>query len=160
MVLQTILIGAGATALLDVYGAARAALTGAAAPDYGLVGRWIGHMPHGRFVHAAIARSAPVAGERVLGWAAHYAIGIGFAALLLALTGAAWTREPTLAPALLVGVGSLAAPFLIMQPGMGLGLFARRAPKPNAARLRSLITHLIFGFALYASGWAVRLIQS
>ncbi|MDP2411424.1 MAG: DUF2938 domain-containing protein [Pseudolabrys sp.] len=157
MIIDTLLTGIGATALLDVFSAARAWATGTPAPDYALVGRWLAHLTRGRLIHAAIARSAPVAGEAVIGWTAHYTIGIAFAAVLLVGFGAGWTREPALGPALIVGIGSVAAPFLIMQPGMGLGLFARRAPNPRAARLRSLTTHLIFGFALYASGWAVRL---
>jgi hypothetical protein len=35
---------------------------------------------------------------------------------------------------------------------MGAGIAARRAPRPNAARLQSLITHTIFGLGLYAAG--------
>ena len=160
MIIDTLLTGIGATLLLDLFGLVRARATAAPAPDYALVGRWLAHLPRGRFVHAAIARSAPVSGEAVIGWTAHYAIGIAFAAILIAGFGGEWTRAPTLGPALIVGIGRVAAPFLIMQPGMGLGLAARRTPNPRAARLRSLTTHLIFGFALYASGWAVRLIQS
>jgi hypothetical protein len=46
-----------------------------------------------------------------------------------------------------------------MQPGMGLGIAARRAPNPTAARMRSLTTHAVFGIGLYAAGWAARLIS-
>ena len=91
-------------------------------------------------------------GERVIGWSAHYLIGIAFAAMLLALWGLDWARHPTLLPALLIGIGSVAAPFLLMQPGMGLGLAASRAPRPAAARTQSLLTHAIFGLGLYAAG--------
>ena len=91
-------------------------------------------------------------GERVVGWTAHYLIGIAFAAVLLALWGLDWARQPTLAPALIVGIGSVAAPFLVMQPGMGAGIAASRTPRPAAARFHSLVTHAIFGFGLYAAG--------
>ena len=60
---------------------------------------------------------------------------------------------PDLGPALLVGIGSVAAPFLVMQPGMGAGIAASRTPRPAAARLQSLVTHAIFGLGLYAAGW-------
>jgi hypothetical protein len=156
---NAILIGAGATALLDFYGLARAWLTGTAMPDYAPVGRWLLYMPRGQFVHQAIAKSASLTGERVIGWTAHYVIGIAFAGVLLAV----WpdfAQTPTLLPALIVGIGSVAAPFLLMQPGMGAGFFASRTPNPNAARLRSLTTHTIFALGLYASGWAVSLIES
>jgi hypothetical protein len=154
-----IFIGVGATALLDVWSAARAWLSGTPTPDYALVGRWLAHLTRGQFFHDAIARSAPVYGERLIGWTAHYLIGIAFAAVLLIVWGAAWACAPTLGPALIVGIGSVAAPFLLMQPGMGLGIAARRTPNPRAARLRSLTTHAVFGVGLYAAGWAARFIE-
>jgi hypothetical protein len=52
---------------------------------------------------------------------------------------------------LLVGIATVLAPFLLMQPGMGLGVFARRAPHPWKARLHSLLMHAVFGLGLYAS---------
>ncbi|MEL0027365.1 MAG: DUF2938 domain-containing protein [Perlucidibaca sp.] len=138
--LTTIIItGAGATLVTDAWGLAR----------YGLVGRWFGHMRHGRFHHAAIARAEPVTGERLIGWSAHYLIGIAFAALLVLLTGPGWLQAPTLAPALLFGLTTVAAPFLLMQPGMGAGIAAARTPAPGKARLHSLITHAVFGLGLY-----------
>jgi hypothetical protein len=157
--IHAILIGAGATALLDGWSAARAWLSGAPAPDYGLVGRWIAYFPRGRFFHETIAKSATVRGERVIGWIAHYAIGIFFAAVLIAVWGNEWVRAPALIPALIVGIGSVAAPFLIMQPGMGAGIAASRTPDPRAARLRSITTHAVFGLGLYAAGWAARLLE-
>jgi hypothetical protein len=57
---------------------------------------------------------------------------------------------------LAVGIGTVAAPFLLMQPGMGAGLAARRSPRPAAARLHSLVTHAVFGLGLYASAIATR----
>jgi hypothetical protein len=113
-------------------------------------------MPRGRFRHAPIGGSPPLRGERAIGWIAHYLTGIAFAAILLALWGHEWTRSPTLAPALLVGLGTVAAPFLLMQPGMGAGFAASRTPRPGSARLQSLITHAIFGIGLYLAGWAWR----
>lgn len=147
--IATLVIGVGATLVTDAWGLARRPLLGIPAPDYGLVGRWFGHMRHGRFRHEAIARAKPVPGERLIGWTAHYLIGIAFAALLVLLAGPGWLRAPTLAPALLVGLATVAAPFLIMQPGMGAGLAAARTPAPGKARTQSLITHAVFGLGLY-----------
>jgi len=146
-------LGIGATLVLDLWALARHRLGRAPLPDYGLVGRWFAYMPRGRFRHPAIAAVPAVAGERLIGWAAHYAIGMAFAAVLLAAFGLEWLQRPTLAPALLVGVGTVAAPFLLMQPGMGAGFFASRTPNPRAARIRSLVTHTVFGLGLYAAAW-------
>ena len=145
-----------ATAVTDIWGYARKPLLGVAAPNYALVGRWIAHMRHGQFHHPAIAKAPPVRGEHLLGWTAHYLIGIAFAALLIAVTGTGWLQTPALMPALLTGIFTVTAPFLLMQPGMGLGIAASKTPQPHITRLHSLITHLIFGLGLYLGG---RLVQ-
>lgn len=156
----TVLIGAGATLMIDLWTIARKRLLGVPPPDYGLVGRWLAHMAlSGRLRHDRISAAPAVRGERLLGWTAHYLIGISFAALLPAIWGAAWIRQPTLGPALLVGIATVAAPFLLMQPGMGAGIAASRTPRPSAARLQSLVTHAIFGLGLYAAGQATRLLH-
>ena len=152
----TLVVGVGATAVMDLWGIARKPLLGIAPPDYRLLGRWLGHVAHGRFRHAAIAKSPPVRGERMIGWTAHYLTGIAFAAVLIAIWGTAGVALPTLGPALIVGVGSVVAPFLLMQPGMGMGIAGRRTPRPAAVRLQSLVTHAVFGLGLYAAGWAAR----
>jgi hypothetical protein len=100
-----------------------------------------------------------VPGERAIGWTAHYLIGIAFAAVLLAVSGTEWARSPTLAPALAVGIGSVMAPFFLMQPGMGAGIAASRTPRPNAARFQSVVTHTIFGLGLYAAGLITSLLR-
>ncbi|WP_047249540.1 DUF2938 domain-containing protein [Chromobacterium subtsugae] len=144
-------IGVGATLLMDGWAWLQNRLLATSTLDYALVGRWIGHLARGKLSHPGIAKAAPIRGEALLGWSAHYLIGILFAALLLAIAGPEWARRPTLAPALLTGALTLAAPFLILQPGMGAGLAARNTPQPNAVRLRSLSAHMSFGIGLYAS---------
>lgn len=157
LAMEAMLVGAGATAFLDIWSAGRARFFAAPSPDYGLVGRWLAYLPRGRFFHRPISASPSVPGERLIGWTAHYGIGIGFAFILLALFGADWLRHPTLWPAMTVGIGSVAAPFLLMQPGMGSGIAASRTPNPAKARLRSLMTHAVFGAGLYAAGWLMHL---
>lgn len=151
--LRASLIGVVATAVMDTWGVVWSWLRGATPPDYRLVGRWLGYVARGRFRHDPIAASPALRGERVIGWTAHYLIGIFFATLLLAIWGVDWARRPTIGPALIVGLGSVAAPFLLMQPGMGAGIAASRTPNPAAARLRSLITHASFALGLYVAGW-------
>ena len=153
MLAWSILVGTGATALTDEWALARRSLFGIPLPDFGLVGRWIAHMRSGRFRHESIAAAGAVRGELLVGWVAHYLIGIAYAGILLAICGLDWMRAPRLMPALLVGLATMVAPFFLMQPGMGAGIAASRTPRPNAARLQTLVTHSVFGFGLYASGW-------
>lgn len=158
--LLTFLMGIGATALTDVWGLLRQPLLGIAPPDYGLVGRWIAHMAHGRFRHDSIAAAPAITGERVVGWTAHYVIGVAFAALLVVIWGESWIQHPRLGPALWVGVMTVAAPFLLLQPGMGAGLAARLTPRPWMARLQSVLMHLVFGVGLYGSAWALNFLTT
>lgn len=156
--ISTVVTGVGATAVIDLWAIVRKRLLGVPEPNYGLVGRWLAHMTRGRFRHDSIAAAAPVAGERLIGWTAHYLIGISFAAILLGIWGLAWIRQPTIGPALIVGIGTVGAPLLVMQPGMGAGIAPRRTPRPAAARVQSVVTHAIFGLGLYAAGWVANLL--
>jgi hypothetical protein len=123
--------------------------------DYALLGRWIGHFRQRRFFHERIGSADPVRGERPLGWAAHYSIGVAFAFLLLAIWGPDWARAPTIWPPMLVGLGTIVAPWFVMQPAMGAGIAASRTPNPRATRLRNLATHTVYGIGLFASAVAL-----
>jgi len=46
----------------------------------------------------------------------------------------------------------LVAPYLMMMPGMGVGIARSRTPKPNVMRLKSVIGHSVFGLGMYATG--------
>ena len=154
--LSVVFIGIGATIVMDVWGEVRKRLLRIPPLDYALVGRWIGHMAHGKFRHDRIAAASPIAGERVLGWSIHYATGIVFAAGFVWIVGFEWLRHPTLAPPLAFGLATVIVPFLVMQPAMGAGIAASRTPHPTSARLQSLITHAVFGFGLWAAGYVIR----
>jgi hypothetical protein len=156
----TLAVGIGATAILDLWGLVRKPLFGMATPDYAPLGRWIGHMRHGRFCHASIAAAARVPGERLVGWLAHYATGVAFAGLMAVTGGTAWMQHPTPGPALAIGVSTIAAPFLLMQPAMGAGIAAARTAKPAAARVQSLITHTVFGIGLYVAAVLVQIVSN
>ena len=152
------LIGIGGAALMDVWSFVLRRGFDIPTLDYALLGRWIGHFPRGRFRHVRISSAEPVAGERVLGWVAHYAIGVSFALLLIAIWGLGWARTPTIWPALFVGLGTIVAPWFVMQPAMGAGVAASRTPDPRATRLRNLGTHLVYGVGLYLAALALQML--
>lgn len=151
-VLYSFALGLGATAVMDLWAAMQRRFLDIPSLSYCMVGRWLGHIPNGRFVHPKISDARKVQGECVVGWTAHYAIGVAFAGLLLAIWGSDWVLAPTFGPAIIVGIGTVLAPFLILQPGMGAGIAASRTPNPNIARLRSVMAHGAFGIGLYVSG--------
>ena len=146
---STVLTGLGATATLDLWSLVRRSELGLPLPNYGHVARWLLHMRRGRFHHDAISAAPPVAHETAIGWGVHYAIGVAYAALLPLAWGTAWFESPHLGHALAIGLATTAAPFLLMQPGMGAGLLARRTPRPNIARLHTVANHLVVGLGLY-----------
>lgn len=154
-VVRGVLIGAAASALMDVWALVARRAFQIQGLDYALLGRWIGHFPRGRLFHERIASADPIRGERPLGWFAHYSIGIAFAFLLLGIWGLDWARSPTLWPPMLIGLGTIVAPWFVLQLGMGAGIAASKTPNPRAARLRNLATHTVYGVGLYASAVAL-----
>ena len=149
LVLPAIALGVAGSALMDLWSAVLRRRFRIPTLDYRLLGRWIGHMPSGRFVHERIGAAGPVPGERAIGYAAHYAIGIAFAGVLLVIVGRDWLASPTIAPALAIGLATIVAPWFVMQPAMGAGVAGSNTPDPTATRLRNVGTHLVYGTGLY-----------
>jgi len=147
---QTILVGIGATATMDVYSIILNYF-GINTLNYKFLGRWIGYFFDGKFSHHTIFTSASIKHEHLIGWIAHYIIGIIFAFLLVFVFGKKWLEHPTLLPALIIGIVTVVAPFFFMQPAFGLGIAASNTPDPIKARIMSLITHTVFGFGLFLS---------
>lgn len=148
LVLRSIIIGLGATLVMDLWAAVLRRL-GVPSLDFALLGRWLGHLRHGQWFHTKIAGASPVRGERLLGWLAHYSIGVSFATLLVASSGLEWARSPTLGPALLFGVVTVVAPLLVLQPALGAGVASSKTTAPLFNSLKSLVTHTVFGLGLF-----------
>lgn len=153
--IRAVLMGLGATLTFDLWGLLLKRTLQLAPSNICLVGRWLCYMPEGIFRHANIALTPRRSAECALGWGAHYLIGIAFAGTFVALAGADWLQHPTLVPALAFGLATVVAPFFVMQPLMGLGLAASKAPNPTLARVRTLLNHLAFGAGLYWVAWWV-----
>ena len=150
----TVLVGVGATAVMDLWLLLLKRL-GVPVSSFALIGRWVGHFIHGRFAHPAIGKAPPVRGELALGWTVHYATGIAYAGLLVALRGVGWLRAPSALPAVLFGAATVLVPLFVMQPAMGAGFAAMKTATPLRNCLRSLANHAVFGLGLFLSAVAL-----
>ena len=145
---ETVLVGVFATAAADLWQQALAKWCGRPAADWAKVGRWVAWIPRGVFVHRPIAATRPVRGEKLIGWAFHYVVGIAYAALFLTALRAVAGVSSSILPALAFAAVTLAAPWFVLQPALGLGVLARRAPDPAVVRFVTVTTHGVFGLGL------------
>jgi hypothetical protein len=150
-----IALGIGATLVMDLWNLFLKRAFGIPSLNYCLLGRWIGHMPAGTFRHASITAAARTPRECAVGRIAHYTIGVVLGLVFVVLTSGDWLIRPTVLPALLFGIATVVFPLFILQPSLGLGVAASKAPRPAQARLKSLVTHTVFGLGLYLCGLGV-----
>lgn len=148
-VLGAVAIGMGASVLMDAWNLLLKRAFGVPSLNYCLLGRWFLHMPEGTFFHSSIAATPPRRFEWAAGWVAHYTIGAVLALVFLALAPDDWLLRPTVLHALLYGIGTVVFPLFVLQPALGLGIASSKTPRPARARLKSLVTHVVFGVGLY-----------
>lgn len=148
-VLGAMAIGIGATFLMDAWNMLLKRAFRIPSLNYCMLGRWIRHMPSGKFRHANITTATPKPFECPIGWVAHYSIGMTLALAFVVLTSGAALVRPTLGRAMLYGICTVAFPFFIMQPSLGFGMAGSKTPSPMRARIKSLGTHAVFGLGLY-----------
>jgi hypothetical protein len=150
-----VLVGLGATLLIDSWAAFLRRAFRVPSLNFCLLGRWVLSLPGGTLVQDNIGAAPRKPHECAVGWTAHYLIGTGFALVFVLLVSASWLQHPTLLPALAFGVATTLVPFLTLQPALGLGIAASKTPNPNRARLKSLMTHTVFGLGLYIWGYGL-----
>lgn len=156
---RVLLIGIGATVVMDLWLLLLKQLK-IPTMNFAFLGRWVGHLCQGKVAHAAIGKAPPLQHEVLLGWAAHYAIGIGFAGLLIFICGVEWAREPTLVPALAIGMATVVAPLFILQPAMGSGFASMKTPTPLFNCIKSVANHIVFGIGLYLAALATTAVMA
>jgi hypothetical protein len=154
-ILGAIAIGIGATLVMDLWNLFLKRTFSIPSLNYCLLGRWVRHMPGGTLRHASIAAAPQKPHECTVGWIAHYTIGVVFALVFVVFASGDWLARPTVLPALLYGTATVVFPFFIMQPSLGFGIAASRTPNPTQARLKSLVTHIVFGVGLYGCALGV-----
>lgn len=151
---RVVAIGIGATVLMDSW-VLMLKFLDVPMLNFAMVGRWVGNMPKGQWVHDPIAKAAPVPGELALGWTVHYATGVAFAGLLAMVAGHQWMHAPSMAPAVLVGMATVVFPFFVMQPALGSGVMSSRTKTPVKNVIKSFANHSVFGLGMYVAASAI-----
>ncbi len=152
---EPLAIGLGATLLMDLWNLFLKRAFSIPSLNYCMLGRWVSHLPSGTFRHVSIGAAPQKPHECAVGWVAHYSIGIVLALVFVLIVSGEWLARPTALPALLFGIATVVLPFFILQPSLGLGIASSRSPNPTQARLKSLVTHTVFGVGLYVCALVV-----
>ena len=87
LVFKAIVIGIGATALMDLWAIFLNAAFKVPLPNWALAGRWFCGLTGGKVFHDDIAEAAPRTNELAIGWIGHYAIGLYGSALIVVRLG-------------------------------------------------------------------------
>ena len=131
LTIQGVLIGVIATIGMDIWAAIAKHVFRLPTADWAMVGRWFGHMPRAAFIHHPISAAAPIPNELIIGWIGHYVTGVVYGLAYLYIVQVLLSSSPSLVSALVFGLVTLVAPWLIMQPAMGAGVFATQTPRPS-----------------------------
>lgn len=152
VLIKILLIGVFATVIMDIWATFSNRVLKFPRTNWAMVGRWIGHIPNGKFVHNPISSSSEIRYENIIGWMFHYFIGVIYSAIYVAIVIWIQGNNASLLTAWTFGLLTILSPWFILQPALGLGICAVKAPKPNMVRFQNLVIHSIFGIALYY-GW-------
>ncbi|MBB3133952.1 hypothetical protein FHS26_001668 [Rhizobium pisi] len=151
-----LMIGAGATILMDLWAIVLAKVFSQPAANWAPVGRWFWHLGRGKLFHEAIADAEPYEHELALGWISHYAVGILYGVIFAIIMGEAWLAAPTFLPAWIFGIVTVGAGWFLLQPGLGIGWAASKHPTPNKVRCLNLVAHTVFALGLYGTALIIR----
>ena len=150
------IIGFGATLAMDLWAIILTFAFRQPKPNWAPVGRWFYHLKSGTVFHHTIADAAPYRHEQALGWITHYAVGIAYGIILALALGSSWLAEPTLLPAWIWAIATVAAGWFLLQPGLGLGCAASKTPNPNKVRALNLLAHTAVGLGLWLTALPIR----
>lgn len=148
LLVQALCLGIGATVIMDIW-LLILKIFKIPTLNFAFLGRWVGWIFQGKFIHQSIAQSSQIKAEYLLGWIAHYSVGLIFALSFLCIVGSDWLIHPQFYSALLFGLVTVLMPFFIMQPAMGSGFASSKTPHPFLNCLKSLLNHSVFGCGLY-----------
>ncbi|MFC1639518.1 DUF2938 family protein [Gemmatimonadota bacterium] len=116
--------------------------------EVGMIGRMAVGWARGRFRYGHPSEMERGANEMLYGYVTHHIIGVGLAVPYVIgwdlLVGGPVSPVWTIA----YGLATTVAPYFLVFPSVGLGVFGRRSPEGIRAPLSSLANHLFYGVGL------------
>ena len=150
IIIQSVFIGIISTAFMDVIAWILKILFKIMPLNYAFIGRWFLSWTDGKFMHNTIVKSPSKKGEIIWGWGIHYVTGIIWALIYLILNKF-YVLNYSFVSALIFAVLTTFVPFLMIQPALGFGFFAKATPHQIISIRNSLVAHIAFGCGLYFS---------
>lgn len=147
--LYWLVIGLFATFSMDLWGLALQFTLHIPHPTYAPIGRLISDIfnLHNYFANTS-SKHALFIQER-LGWYAHIAMGLFYAALFMIIKFKVLNAKPRFLSCLFFAWVMIFVPFLIEQPALGLGFAASHMTHPDIKRFMTLSYHTVFGIGLF-----------
>lgn len=130
-------------------------VTGFPPVNWSITGRWFLMVFEGQPYVANVGAAPALPNELMAGHAAYYTISVIFAGVYLLLLKAL-KREPSFWNGLVFGWVTMAFPFLVQMPLMGMGVLASATATPLLIIGRTLVHHSSFGLGLAMGAIATR----
>lgn len=144
VILKTILIGVAGTLATDIWSLILKLFN---IHSHGLlfVGNWIKS-------HVWLSLQNQFTGKELLiGWIAHYWLGISFAFLLILMYGKKWFQKPTFFATLILGFTTFIISLFVIQPILGFGIAFSKFPNQFIIIFKVFLFHLVYSTGLYLS---------
>ena len=155
MIIRILITGLAAATAADIGRTIYQALTGFPAVNWSITGRWFLMVLQGQPYVANVGAAPALPNELFAGHAAYYTISVIFAGVYLLLL-MALKREPSFWNGLLFGWVTMAFPFLVQMPLMGMGVLASATATPWLIIGRTLVHHSSFGLGLAIGAMVTR----
>ncbi|WP_130734014.1 DUF2938 family protein [Flavobacterium sp. J27] len=94
----------------------------------------------------------------VLGWSAHYLIGIIFSFLFFKINSK-WLNNPKLSISIYFGLVSTIFPLFIAWPIMGFGIAFSNTPIQSILIIKTFTIHLVYGVGLFLTSISIKRIN-
>lgn len=143
-----VLVGAIATALMDIQVYLHSKVFHSIPTSCNLTGRWVGMLIKREKFTGKITEVNEWAHEGWLGWVGHYAMGIFMVSLFLLIVGEDWIRRPSLLPLFAYLSVLILFPFCVLHPAWGFGFFGCKTQNPIATRKRVLVAYASFAIGI------------